>query len=95
MHEILIYFFTLCLPNVLVTKEPTVRVFWLFHAPGSTRGDLGKTDTFVWLFFIYPSLGRVSCVEWGELCSVAISRDQELLEGPYKSVGVDVITILY
>lgn len=52
MHEILIYFFTLCLPNVLVTKVPIVRVFWLFHAPGSTRGDLGKTDTVVWLLFI-------------------------------------------
>lgn len=56
MHEILIYFFTPCLPNVLVTKESTVRVFfWLFHAPGSTRGDLGKTETFVWLFFIWSS----------------------------------------
>lgn len=28
MHEILIYFFTPCLPNVLVTKESTVRVFF-------------------------------------------------------------------
>lgn len=76
MHEILIYFFIPCLPNVLVTKEPTVRAFWLSCTWKHTWG-FGKTDTFVWALFHMDSLGRGSCVKWAELCSVAISRDQE------------------
>lgn len=71
MHEILIYSFTLCLPNGLVTKEPRVGGGGSqhFHAPGCTLGDLGGTDTFVWFLFCGSTGEEALCEVGAGSCS--------------------------
>jgi hypothetical protein len=69
MHEILIYCFTPCLPNVLVSKEPRVRVCCIFMHPDAHFGILGKLMP---LFDSqsYGSTGEgAQCEMWGAVFS--------------------------
>lgn len=71
MHEILIYSFTLCLPNGLVTKEPRVGGGGLST---STHLDahLGIWGELIPLFGSYSvaPLERRPCVRWGRGAAV-------------------------